>query len=257
MKETYFHIVVKKLIKYKWKIINVQKIKNIVHHILDDKYKDAKAYKIIHHLKNKWYIISLKKDVLLIKSPQEEISELDLVEKYYWEALYLHAKNYCSSHWYIWWLKALELFVNNFDIPDEIHIYNKEKSSTEVVLLDKKLIFKVYNQKSKNLWSVFRKHLIKKEIWNRNFKLACLELSLLESLYSISIINKWYINELVKKILRKYKKNIRFEVFRDILRVGKHHASINRLHKIAKWIDENFAKELENIIKKHSFVLSY
>ncbi len=256
MGEKYFHIVVKKMMKYRNKIINVQKIKTIVHHILDDRYSDSKAYKIIHHLKNKWYLLQLKKDVLLVKSPEFNLDENLLLERYYWEILYNHSKEYCASNWYIWWLKALELFVNNYDIPDEIFIYNKEKVSTEVVLLDKKMMFKKYTHKNKNLRSLVKKFTYLKQIWNKTFKVANLELAILESLYNMSILNQGYINEFVKKILRKYKKHLNYDIFKNVLRAWKHHASINRLLQISKIVDPNLAENIEQIIKTNSFLLS-
>jgi hypothetical protein len=53
MKKNNFDIIVKNLFKYKNKLIEIDKIKDIVKKILDSEYSENKAYKMIYHLKNK------------------------------------------------------------------------------------------------------------------------------------------------------------------------------------------------------------
>jgi len=53
MKEPYFNTVVKRLLKNKGKIVEIDEIKKIVQNILDENFTENKAYKIIYHLKNK------------------------------------------------------------------------------------------------------------------------------------------------------------------------------------------------------------
>lgn len=255
MNESYFNIVVKKLRKRKDKIIDVQKIKNIVHSILDENYNDKKAYKMIYLLKNKWYLVSIKKNILLVKLPTDSFSENDIIDLYYRDSVKSHCKESCATSRYIWWLKSLELNINNYSISEDIDIYNKEKNATEIALLTKKIIFKTYSQKKKNLRTTFAKHTHKIVFNGHILPIAKLELSLLESLHNPSILQKWYIKELIKQVLRKYKNKLDLTIFTSILQTGKHHASINRLYQLIKGIDEEAAKNIETIIKKYSFVL--
>ncbi|OQB42257.1 MAG: hypothetical protein BWY04_00321 [candidate division CPR1 bacterium ADurb.Bin160] len=53
MQKNNFDIVVKNLSKYKNKLIEIDKVKEIVKKILDNEYSENKAYKMIYHLKNK------------------------------------------------------------------------------------------------------------------------------------------------------------------------------------------------------------
>ena len=256
MKNWYFNIVVNKLRNYKWKIITIQKIKNIVHNILDDEYNTSKAYRTIHQLKSKWHIISIKKDILLVKQPDIEYNEDDIVDKYYRSTIKTHCRECAESKRYIWWNKALELNINNFRIPDEIDIYNKDKNATEVAVLNKKIIFKTYNNNKKNLRPTFAKMTKKLSINNLQIKVANLELAMLESLSNPSMLEEQYNLELCKQILRKKWKYIEYDVFRTCLRVGKHHASCNRLLNIAKSINPTITENIEKIIKKYSYILA-
>lgn len=256
MRENYFNIVVNKLRNYKWKIINIQKIKNIVHSILDDKFSDAKSYKTIYYLKSKWHILSIKKDILLVKNPETIYNDDEIITMYYRPTLKTHCKQSLWTNRYIWWLKALELNVQNFSIHDEIMIYNNEKNSTEIALLDKKIIFKTYNNNNKSLRSMAHKHTQKIQISDQSFKYANLELSLLESLYSPSLLNKSYIDELCKQILRKQKWKLNIDCIEQILTSWKHHSSCNRLFQLAKWIHPQLADQLKNALKKHSFIMA-
>jgi hypothetical protein len=53
MKKSYFDIVVKNLLKHKNKLIDIDKVKDIVSNIMDSDYSENKAYKIIYQLKNR------------------------------------------------------------------------------------------------------------------------------------------------------------------------------------------------------------
>ena len=112
MRNQYFDIVVKKISKHKNKLIEIQKIKEIVEDILDSRYTDQKAYKMIYYLKNRWYLESVKKDVFFVKNTEKEYKPDYIIEKFYWEMLKRHCKLYLQWRRYIWWLKALELNIS-------------------------------------------------------------------------------------------------------------------------------------------------
>ena len=79
---------------------------------------------------------------------------------------------------------------------------------------------------------------------------------MLESLYNTSIINKGYVEEIIKKILRKQKKTLDFTVFETVLRNNKHHSSINRLYKLSLGIDPDISEKLKTLIKKFSYFIN-
>jgi len=256
MRDSYFNSCVERLSKYKNKILIIQKLKDIIKSILWDNFSENKIYKMIYYLKSKWYLYSIKKDLILIKNPNDTIDESSILEKFYREILSSHVVYYCKNNRYIWWIKALELNTENYEIPDEIDVFNDSKVSLEVVLFEKKVLFKKYKHKSESIWSKFKKFTKKIKISNKKFNIANVELSILESLHSPSLIQKWYINELIKKIIRKNKKKLDLTIFEQIIKTSKHQSSINRLYDISKSVDPIFAQQILNIIKKYSFLIS-
>ncbi len=255
MKNKYFDIVVKKIWKYKNKIIEIKKIKEIIKNILDSEYSEQKTYKIIYYLKNRWYIESLKKDIFFVKDPDKNQKEEDLVEKFYREILKKHCNEYTIWKRYIWWIKALELYLSSFEIPEEILIVNPTKQATEVVTGNKKILFKTYGSNKKNLFSFFYEFTKKISINNITFPIANLELAICETLYNQSVINKWYSEELIKKILRKYEKRIDIKILENFLKNNKHHSAINKLYKISQTINPTISEKIKSWIKKYSYFI--
>lgn len=256
MTKSIFDIVVKNLLKSKNKLIDIEKIKWIIKNILDEDYNESKSYKIIYQLKNRWYLLNLKKSIFYVKDPEKEYDENQLLESFYRSTLKKHCKDFTNGKRYIWWIKALELNLTNYDIPEEILIVNEHKQSNETIIFDKQIIFKIYESDKKTLFNYFNKYTKKIYIWKNVFPIANLELSILESLYNPSIINKWYIEETIKKVIRKNKKNINFDILENILKSNKHHTSINRLYKLCIWIDPEISEKIKNIIKKYSYFIN-
>ncbi len=188
MKDSYFNNVVKKILKKKNKKVSADKIKKIVENILDSNYNNSKAYKIIYYLKNRGYLISLKKDIFFVKDPNNEINEEDLVEKYYWDILKKHCKESLWNERYIWGIKALQLNINDFSIPEDTQIINPTKQSKEVILSGKYVNFKKYKNWKENIFKKLKKHTNKTKIWKNIFYYSSIELALLESLYSPDIM---------------------------------------------------------------------
>ena len=143
----------------------------------------------------------------------------------------------------------------NFSSPDEINVVTENKQSTEVIMFDKKLLCKKYTIKKENLFKKMYKHTEKMKIGTNSFQVAELELALLESLYSPNIVAHKYTHEIIKKAIRKYKKIFNTETIESILKTGKHHTSVNRLHTIIQSIDKKLASEIEQTIKKYSFFI--
>ncbi|AHB41291.1 hypothetical protein P148_SR1C00001G0498 [candidate division SR1 bacterium RAAC1_SR1_1] len=255
MKNQYFDIVVKKIGKYKNKLLEIEKIKDIIKNILDSEYSEQKTYKMIYYLKNRGYIESLKKDIFFIKSPEKTYQEQELVGKFYREILKKHCNEYLQGKRYIGGLKALELNISSFEIPEEILIVNMKKQATEVIIGQKKGLFKTYGSNQKNLFPLFYKYTKKIPINNQLYPVANLELSIIETLYNQSIINKGYGEELIKKIIRKLGKSINIKVLEEFLKHNKHHSAINKLYKVSQTINPTLADELKTIIKKYSYFI--
>lgn len=256
MKTNNFNIIVKNLLKYKNKLIWIDKIKEIIKELLDSDFSENKAYKIIYQLKNKWYLVNLKKSIFLVKWPEKDYDEKQLLETFYRSITKKHCSDFLTGKRYIWWLKALELNLTNYDIPDELLIVNEEKQSTETIMFDKQIFFKKYESDWKSLFNFFNKYTKKIYIWKNLFPIANLELSILESLYNPSYPNKWYIEETIKKVIRKNKKYINLSIIEETLKNNKHHTSINRLYKLCMWIDPELSENIKNIIKKYSYFIS-
>jgi hypothetical protein len=123
-------------------------------------------------------------------------------------------------------------------------------------MYDKQIVFKTYaKNKTDNLFNFFRKLTKPIKIGTLTFPIAGLELAILESLYNPGMISLGYINELVKKVIRKYHKTLDVKVRELILRKNKHNTSINRLYVLSKTIDPELADKLKNLIKKYGYFI--
>jgi len=259
MANKYFDIVVNKLVKYKWKLMDMKKLRWLVKNILDSEFTEKKLYKIIYYLKNRQHLENLKKNVFFVIGTDKKYNKQEILEMFYWNIVKKHCDEFLKSKYYIWWLKALELNLSSFDVPEELLIVNQYKQATEVVMFDKQMLFKTYWRSSRgkeNLFGFFYKFSKKIKLNKYTFNIACMELAILESLYNPSMVSKWYVIELVKKILRKQWKSLDFKIWENILRKNKHHTSINRLYKIALSIDPTLSENLKALIKRYSYFIN-
>lgn len=254
MKNTHLQIVTKKLSKWRKKIIYADELKSLIAKVLGDNYTDTKAYKFIYYLKNRWYIVSIKKTIFYVKYPEDHISESLILEDYYWQILHQHCTESLAKQRYIWGLKALELNLNNFEIPDTVLIVNPDKQSKETVVAAKHIQFKKYTTKQENFFTKFKKFTHKVKMGKYSFAIASKELALLECMYNYDETFDRYTYELVKKVIKR-STQIDETVIAKIIKLGKHHTSINRLYKIAKSNNKTFAEKLAVIIKRYSFFL--
>ncbi len=255
MKETFLNTTVKKILKNKNKIITTTKIKKIVQDIMDDNYNNNKAYKLIYYMKNRWYLISLKKDLFFVKTPNQNINEVELIETVYRDLLKQHCKQNLNNDRYISGIKALEINMSNFSVPEEIAISNPYKQSRETVIKWKIINFKKVSSSKSDIFKHFKKYTQKQKLGKYIFYYSNLELAMLESLYSPDILVENYNKELVKKAIKKYKKVINYTCLQEIIRKWKHHTSINRLYKVALSLDNKIAENIADIIRKESFFL--
>lgn len=253
-KNSYLADVIQKLKKYRHKIMYSHDLKALIKKVMKLEYTDKRAYKLVYYLKNKWYLLSIKKEIFYIKFAEDHISENLILEDWYRYILHYHCKTATDNHRYIWGIKAVELFLNNFDIPDHIQIVNPKKQSKEVVVAGKTMQFKKYSSKDKNYFKMLKKHTDKVKMSKYSFPYAKIELALLETLYNFDEVYDRYSYEIIKKVIRK-STNLDMDRLASILKIGKHHTSINRLYKIAKKENKTLAEKLLPVIKKRSFVL--
>lgn len=256
MKNESFQIVIEKIWKYRWKIITTEKIREIIEQIMWESYSTNRMYKIFYYLKSRWYIIDLKKNFYFVKLPEDEINEEDIVDRLYRTILNKQIKNLTKWRRYIWWLKALEIALGIYTIPDEILIVNENKQWIENLILEKKILFKTYSSKKKNLFPLFYKETEKITIEREKINVAWPELAILETLFNTSAIQKNYSEDLIKKRLRKNRKTFNISIIEKFLKENKHNSSINRLSELAASVDQEISKQLKTIIKKYWYILN-
>lgn len=253
MKTWYVNIFVEKLLKKKWKLVYAENIETMLSRIMGENYTRTKAYKLIHQAKNKGHIFSLKKDVYYVTQGQE--TEWDIIERFYWEILHNHIKEYMDGKGLITWTVALQLLLQNYEIPDVVSLISPNKQCVETIVRDKKIAIKKMNAGNESLFTTLKKTARKIWIHKKTFATTSLSVSLLEALYSATD-NTILTNELCRKILRKHWKHLDRDEIIALLRKGKYHTSINKLYHIARGIDDAYARHIVEIIKKHSYRMS-
>lgn len=251
-----FDTLVKKLVKYKGRLIDGERIWSLLKSSLAEDFSLQKMYKAIYYLKIRGYIENVKKNTFFVKDPEHQVSKEDIVDLFYRVLVKKHCTDFLKGNRYIWGIKALELNMSSFDIPDELSIVNQYKQATEVVMYDKQIVFKTYaKNKTDNLFRFFWKLTKKVAIGKIIFPVAGLELSIVESLYNPGLIAQGYINELVKKAIRKYHTTLDIKIRESLLKKNKHNTSINRLYELSKTIDPDFAEKLKNLIKRYGYFI--
>ena len=216
-----------------------------------------KIYKITFQLRNRWFLFSLRKDLFYISSPEKPITNEEIEEQRYRKLLKDHCNWVCKQR-YIWGLTALEIHLhgNWVTIPDTIMIINKEKQAVETIVFERQIAFKKFETKWKNLISQLIKQTTEVDMPNcKNLLIANLELSILECLYNFDTTNKWYIEECIKKAIKKNWKTLNIQNLETIIKLWKHNTSLNRLYQLTNSIYPSLSKEIKNLIKKYWFVL--
>lgn len=245
-----FDKIVKKLLKKSGKVL----LKSEIFEIIDPEQKksnQSKVDKTIYNLKAKWIIISIKSGVYIIPNEKDKtLNKVDLMEKYYLKLLKKYITNFCGTNYYISWTKALEIQDKNYSIPEKIFITTKDINK-KILLWNYEIIFKTISSKKseKNIFSKFLDFTENKEIEWIIFKVANLELSLIEACI-LNNINEGLNIKLLQKFLKKYKNNFNLENFYKIWEF-KYIMAFNRLKELSKKIDEWLYQVFLDIIKKN------
>jgi len=202
-------------------------------------------------------VISCKKDLFYIKPPESQIAHEDIIAQRYHKLLKQHCTNDVGTYRYIGGISALEYqYGSSYLNTDEVIIINELKTATEVICFDKTITYKSYRDASKSsIFTQTKKYSTLCPVGAIKIRVASLELSIIESLYSPSTNQQAYITELVRKILKKHKKTLNWSVLESIIRLGKFHSSYNRLYQIMQKVDLTMADSVYALIKRFSYVM--
>lgn len=249
---------IQNLLKQKKKIISLSDLKKLINISFWENTPISKIYKITFQLKNRQYLISLRKELFYITNPESQIKPEEIEEQLYWKLLKDHC-NWVSKKWYVWWLTALEIHLHWtwVTLPESITIINEKKQAIETLIFDKEIIFKKFESKWKNMISPLMKQTTQVNMLNsKNLPIANLELSILECLYNFDTTNKWYIEECIKKAIKKNGKTLNLSTLETIIKLWKHNTSLNRLYSLTKLSYPNLSEEIKKLIKKYGFMLA-
>lgn len=250
-----FDKIVNKLLNKSWKIFFKEDIFDIIDPEKKDKYRSY-LNKIIYRLKAENIIISIKAWVYVVPSDEDSIlNKVDLLDKYYMSLLKKYITYYVWNSYYISWNKSLEFHNKDFSIPDKIFIVTRNLNK-KLTVWSYEIIFKTIswktlktNNKKINLYSKMEKFIVRKEVeWNE-FKVSCLELSILESAL-ISDTIYWLDFNLLNKTIKKYSKVLKTDIFYELWEY-KYIMSFNRLKEISKNINKDLYLVFLDIIKKN------
>lgn len=243
--------------KQKKKIISLNSLKDLVYLSFWENIPITKIYKITFQLRNRWFLTPLRKELFYISNPEKPIKPEEIEEQRYRKILKDHC-NSTSKQRYIWGLTALEIHLhgNGVTIPETITIINKDKQAIETIIFEKQIAFKKFETKWKNLISALIKQTTEVSMPNcKNILIANLELSILECLYNFDTTNKGYIEECIKKAIKKNGKTLNLSTLEAIIKQWKHNTSLNRLYSLTKLTYPTLSEEIKNLIKKYGFVL--
>ena len=91
MKENNFKKIQELLSKNYWKLITISDLQKLLNTLFESQQNMNQFYKTIYYLKNKWFLISLKKELFLIKNPKKDLTEFDIENTYYRKILKKHS----------------------------------------------------------------------------------------------------------------------------------------------------------------------
>ena len=248
---------IQNLQKQKKKIISLNDLRNLVYLSFWENTPTSKIYKITFQLKNRWFLASIRKELFYITNPEKPIKPEEIEEQQYRKLLKDHC-NQTSKKRYIWWLTALEIHLHwsGVTIPETVMIINKDKQSNETLMFEKNISFKKYETKWKNLITPLLKQAIEVNMPNcKSIPVANLELSILECLYNFDTTNRGYIEECIKKAIKKNGKTLNLSILETIIKQWKHNTSLNRLYSLTKLTHPTLAEDIKKLIKKYGFVL--
>lgn len=247
-----FDKIVYKMCKKWWKIFFKQDIFDIIDPEKKPDYQGL-VDKTIYKMKAQGLIVSLRAWVYILPGDEDiNLNRVDLIEKYYLKLLKKYISYFVWSQYYISGSKSLSFHLKDLSVPEKIYIVNRTLNK-KIQVGNYEIIFKTLSGKHQwkkiNLYWVMQQHVVTKEFEGLEFKLSCLELSLLEAA-QISDSQNGLDFSLLNRAIKKYSQQFHYEVFQDVGQY-KFIMSMNRLKEIAKHIDQDLYICFLNIIKQN------
>lgn len=247
-----FNKIVNKLSKRWWKI----NFKDDIFELIDPERKpEYQNYldKTIYKLRAQNLIIPLKSWVYIFPDQDDlKLNEIDLIEKYYLKLLKKYITHFVWSDYFISGNKALQFHLKDYSVAKKVHIVNRTLDK-KVKVGDYEIIFKTISGTEKgkkiNLFAKLLKYVDVKQVEDIDFKIANLELALLQSAL-VTDNEEWIDLNLLTKTIKKYSKYLKNETFEELARY-KFIMSFNRLKEISKNIDKNLYEVFLEIVKKN------
>lgn len=153
-----FDKMLKLLNKYQGKLLKHDELKKLMMDLFQEEYAERKMYKMVYYLKLRGYLFPIKRNLFLVVKPDQHYESEELAQLWYWEVLNKYCKDFLDGKRYVGGLKALEIALLSYGIPEEILLVTPNRQSTELVLLEKTALLKKYTTKEKNLFSTFWKY---------------------------------------------------------------------------------------------------
>ena len=247
-----FDKIVNKLLKKWWKIL----WKKDIFEIIDPENKTEFQKKVdmtIYRLKAEWIIIPLKSWVYLVPTIDDRLlNKIDLMEKYFLQLLKKYITFHVWNQYMIWGIKALEIHMKNYSIPEKITVITRNLDK-KIKVWEYEIIFKTisgkYQWKKINLFSKLYQNTVRKTIESTELKITSLEHALLETALMQENYS-WVSIDILTKVIKKYSKIFNHEIFYELGKY-KYIMSFNRLKEISKTIDQDFSQLFLDIIKKN------
>lgn len=247
-----FDKIVNKLWKKWWKILFKKDIFEIVDPECKAQYA-TQVNKIVYRLVAEGVIISLKAGVYIVPDTDDRnINEVDLLEKYYLQLLKKYIVFHVGAEYFISGSKSLEFHLKDYSVPEKLYIITRNLNK-KVKVWNYEIIFKTtsgkYQWKKTNLFSKLSNFSTSITIENTSFKIAWLELAILEAAL-MSDIEEGLQFDILNKALKKYGKVLDSQKFYEIGKY-KYTMSFNRLKEIAKPINKELSAVFLDVIKKN------
>lgn len=235
-----------------WKIL----FKKDIFEIIDPECKPQYATqlnKVVYQLKAQEIILPLKAGVYIVPTPEDaELNSVDLLEKYYLKLLKKYISFHVWSQYYISGSKSLEFHLRDYSVPQKIYVVNRTLSK-KIQVWPYEIVFKTlsgkYQWKKINLYAKLSAMVSIVSIEGIDFKIACLELALLEAAL-VSDNQQGVYFDILNKTIKKYGKVLSHEKFYEIGKY-KYAMSFNRLKEIARPINHDLYEVFLDVIKKN------
>lgn len=101
MSNKVFDNLVKKLIKYRGKLVDGEKISLLLKSSLAEDFSLQKMYKIVYYLKIRGYLENLKKNIFFVKDPDHTYTTEEIIDLFYRTIVKKHCTDFLKGNRYI------------------------------------------------------------------------------------------------------------------------------------------------------------